>query len=226
MVWVDSDIKCPKCNYVFCHHSCSYKSGESYIHCRRCGYAQNREGRFDVEKAKLAYAEAKKLLKDGSLDEAIKVLELDGWRKCGKTSIFEWSDKEKTEFIEHMLREIAESDFKHFFLKDKDGNVVYDDEIKSDCLGTYWYKVKGEVATIVSIRESNGLLGFRKWFENSKEKLEDAGYTEKRGDKWFAVSLKFAKELELKDDDYQVWGTRLVMPYNEYAGEEETKDDD
>lgn len=216
MVTAKTDFNCPRCNYIFCirqTEDCNF----GQIVCLRCGFT------YSTEIARIGTREpdcrsAERHCVEGNLNEALKDLCLDG------PMTINLSDEDKRKEIEKRIWPKKQLRCQFYFVLD-----ASDTEAEMNCLGLcyYWYW-KEDSGYMVTFREPKGkydyehrtFQGFLSYYERMKDELDDAGYIQKRGDKWFITSLKFGKQLELKDDDYVIRGSRLIIPFDEYIKEE------
>lgn len=193
MVTGEGYDRCPKCNYSLCWGWVDCNNGDWITACSRCGLDTRGFAKYDIERGKQSYTQAEKLVKAGDLNGAIRILEID--------RSLQWSDKEKKDEIAQTLKRMIENGFERFYLKDKDGNLVYDEKIDDACIGDYSYSRKDGVEG-TDIGAPKDLQDFKeRWVPEVKNYLSEAEFTEKRGNTWFSVSLITGKEREIKDDE-------------------------
>jgi len=186
---VQSYVTCPKCKNPEAFEDYYYKTDEVYVFCDKCGYYYSRTALLDKARGEKIRMRVEKLIGLGKLDNAIKVAGLSGMIKFipvdGKPNeipIKEWSAEEKIEALRNIFYET-------FFKLDKKGRVVYETE-EGGGVGAYRYKLKGKIATCLGrFRNEKDKEDFKKWFEENKEKLEEAKFTEKIGLVWDEINL-------------------------------------
>lgn len=185
---VQSEIKCPNCDFDYCFSDYYYKSDEMYLMCGRCGYFYSRTVKFDVEKTKRIFGLVEEAYKDKEFRKAFDLTEHHFTRYCdGKES----TDKDLTEEecekeVVWWLKWIKDKEFNHWYLLDDSGKVVFVEEEKKP-LGAFRVKGKDCVATSCGCYddEENLLSDFK----DSLDSLDECKYTKLVDGVWMTVDV-------------------------------------
>jgi uncharacterized Zn finger protein (UPF0148 family) len=189
---VQSEITCDKCKYPQAFEDYYYKSGEVYVFCPRCGYCFSAFIKLDPAYGRQRKAQAEALIKEGKIEEALKVSANTGWvsHRDGKdVPIAEWSDEEK-------IRTIKDTSWDRFYKKDEEGELVWDVK-KSGGFGAYMHRGKRGIG--------RGGQFTNKWSAKSAIKKmirymkkapahESITYTKKICGKWYEFDARTGKK--------------------------------
>jgi len=207
---VMSDTECPKCKFPYAWCDYYYKSGEQYIFCDRCGFSHSVELIRDPKYGNQIKLQAEQLIKEGKIEEALKITGNTGWTRSvplgdGKSKdvpIAEWTDEEK-------IKTIQDTRFNRFCKKDKDGNFVWDVK-RNGGFGSYHQLsergggVGGHFITKWGAKKT--IKEMKKFLKRHKKFKGVMTATKKINGKWYMIDLKTDKRYEIPMDiDYDLW---------------------
>jgi len=207
---VQSDVVCPKCNFEYAWSDYYYKSGEGYMFCNRCGFSHSAEIVRDPVYGKKIKAQAEELIKQGNLNEALKITGNMGWTRSVPNPdgepidipIIKWTDEEK-------INRIMDTSFNRFFKKDEKGNTVWEVK-KSGGYGAFSELSSRGGGTCGHFENKWSARKYRKrvkqYLKKNKKFKGRITSTTKINGIWYMIDLKTQKRYEIPDKlDYDLW---------------------
>ena len=206
MVSVNENIRCKVCEYKDAYYEIQLRTNEEKVMCGRCGSSFSSERVYDIERTKLTYKKAKKLLKENKINEAIELIGMKykkvTYDKKGKpieTKSDDLPDEEKVKEIKVRLNRMKEQNFNYFYKFDKEGNAIFEVIEHKTHRNTIVDNVSGGGSFGgMTGKLSDWKLSMKELIANNKNKIKDIRYTFKNKGKWFIKSIITNETKEFK----------------------------